>query len=231
MLTPPDFVVSPDSVGSPVCREEAAKAAMTDKRILRTRHSRRARALAKANRESRQRPEPALDPAGTGVRTVLVMFVTKKREMLMELKAQVETLKTALVVMDPKVSTSAEAYEGLRKQVAVAASSRQAHLVQLAQFSRALRRGAGADRLRDLVEEWMQQAGLAAVTDPNPELYEILEGEAGVGKLEVHSPAYVDPQTRALVAMGQARWVQLPDETSAEPISTEPNDTTEEVLA
>src|ERR1044072_5797236 len=103
-----------------------------------------------------------------------MMFMTKNREMLLELKAQVETLKTALVVMDPKVSTSADAYDGLRKQVAVAASSRQAHLVQLAQFSRALRRGAGMDQLSSLIDEWMQQAGLAAVVDPNPDLYEIL---------------------------------------------------------
>ena len=136
------------------------------------------------------------------------MFMTKNREMLMELKAQVETLKTALVVMDPKVSTSADAYEGLRKQVAVSASSRQAHLVQLAQFSRALRRGASAEQLSRLVQEWMQQAGLVAVEEPNPDLYEILEGDPAAGRLEVLSPAYVDAQTAdGWSPMGQARWV------------------------
>lgn len=159
------------------------------------------------------------------------MFITKNRVMLMELKALVETLKTALIVSDPKVSTSADAYEGLRKQVAVAASSRQAHLVQLAHFSRALRHGAGTDQLGDLVEEWMQQAGLDAVTDPNPELYEILDGEAGVGHLEVMAPAYLDPKTRTLIAMGRARWVPLAEGVPAGPTSTETNDTTEEALA
>lgn len=157
------------------------------------------------------------------------MFMTKNREMLMELKAQVETLKTALIVMDPKVSTSAEAYDGLRKQVAVAASSRQAHLVQLAQFSRALRRGVGTDQLSELIEEWMQQAGLSAVVDPNPDLYDILEGDAGVGVLEILSPAYVDPQTGHLVAMGQARWVNAAEEAGA--TANDQTNTPKEALA
>ncbi len=159
------------------------------------------------------------------------MFMTKNREMLKGLKNEVEHLKDVLIVMDPKVSTSADAYEGLRKQVAVAASSRQAHLVQLAQFSRAIRRGTSAEQLGRLVEEWMQQAGLAAVTDPNPDLYEILEGEAGVGNLEVLSPAYVDSQTGALIAMGQARWAPPPEEAPADSASTERNDTSEGALA
>jgi hypothetical protein len=90
------------------------------------------------------------------------MFMTKNREMLMELKAQVETLKTALIVMDPKVSTSADAYEGLRKQVVMAASDRRDRLVLLSQFSRALRRGATIDQLGDLTEQWMQTRALIA---------------------------------------------------------------------
>jgi hypothetical protein len=171
------------------------------------------------------------------------MFMTKNRETLLELKAQVETLKTALVVMDPKVSTSAEAYDGLRKQIAMAASSRQAHLVQLAQFARALRRGAGTEQLSDLIEEWMQQAGLAAVVDPNPDLYEILEGDPGSGRLEITAPAYLDPLTDVLVAPGQARWVAVeheaatiadaddPNEAATIAGSDEQNDTPEEAIA
>lgn len=165
------------------------------------------------------------------------MFMSKNREMLMELRAQVETLKTALVVMDPKVSTSADAYDGLRKQIAMAASSRQAHLVQLAQFSRAIKRGATTDQLSNLVEEWMQQAGLAAVVDPNPDLYEILEGERDGGRLEVTAPAYIDPQTGVIVAQGQARWVPLtveaptPSSQKVEDEAPGQNDTPEEAIA
>lgn len=159
------------------------------------------------------------------------MFMSKNGELLRELRAQVETLKTALIVMDPKVSTSADAYEGLRKQVAVSASSRQAHLVQLAQFSRALRRGATPEQLRSLSEEWMQQAGLDAVTEPDPNLYEILEGEAENGKLEVLSPAYVDPQNGRLVTMGQARWLPTAKEASVDSESSTPDVAAEEALA
>lgn len=172
------------------------------------------------------------------------MFMTKNRETLLELKAQVETLKTALIVMDPKVSTSAEAYDGLRKQIAMAASSRQAHLVQLAHFSRSLRRGAGTDQLSALIEEWMQQAGLAAVMDPlSPDLYEILEGDPSSGRLEITAPAYLDPQTGVPVAQGQARWVpeakqaptiastDEPNETATMAASGESNDTPKEAIA
>jgi len=132
--------------------------------------------------------------------------MTKNTQMLMELKAELETLKTALVVMDPKVSASADAYDGLRKQIAFAASSRQAHLVQLAQFSRALRRGASATDLTSLVDEWLQEAGLEVVNDSNLDVYEILDGDPSSGSLEVISPAFVDPQTGHVVSMGQARW-------------------------
>lgn len=159
------------------------------------------------------------------------MFMSKNREMLMELKAQVETLKTALVVMDPKVSTSADAYDGLRKQIAMAASSRQAHLVQLAQFSRALKRGATTDQLSNLVEEWMQQAGLASILDPNPDLYEILEGKPDGGVLEVLSPAYVDAQTGHIVSMGQARWLPHREVAKIEAPPDGQDETREEALA
>jgi hypothetical protein len=159
------------------------------------------------------------------------MFMTKNREMLMELKAQVETLKTALIVMDPNVSTSADAYEGLRKQVVMAASDRRDRLVQLSQFSRAIRRGATINQLGDLVEQWMQQEDLAAVTEANPDLYDILEGETGVGELEVLSPAYVDLKTRALIARGEARWIPFAPEASDELASIHDHVTTEEALA
>jgi hypothetical protein len=158
------------------------------------------------------------------------MFISRNREMLMELKAQVETLKTALIVMDPKVSTSADAYDGLRKQVAVSASSRRAHLVQLAEFSRALRRGADSKDLASLVEEWMQQAGLTAVTESNTDLYELLEGGPETGHLVVMAPAYIDPLTGALIAQGQAHWETPADDVPAETNPLEPNETTEEAL-
>lgn len=158
------------------------------------------------------------------------MFMSKTRELLLDLRAQVETLKTALIVMDPKVSTSADAYEGLRRQVAVAASSRQAHLVQLAQMSRAVQRGASTADLTRLVGEWMHQAGLTPTEEPHPDYYEVLEGEPGVGTLEVVSPAYVDPQTGAIIALGQARWVAVESKAAKETMGADPAATLEEAV-
>jgi hypothetical protein len=141
------------------------------------------------------------------------MFQSKNRQLLDTLMTEVEHLKDLLVVMDPKVSTSAEAYEGLRKTVVAAATSRQAHLVQLAQFSRALKRGANARDLENLVEEWSAQAGLAAISDPRPDLFENLEGEPSGGQFEVLSPAYVDTHSGRLVSMGEGRWVPRTSDT------------------
>jgi hypothetical protein len=145
------------------------------------------------------------------------MFQSKNRQLLETLTNEIEHLKDLLVVMDPKVSTSADAYEGLRKTVAAAAASRQAHLVQLAQFSRALRRGATARDLENLVDEWSTQAGLVAVSDPRPDLFENLEGEPSGGEFEVLSPAYVDAHSGRLVSMGEGRWVPRTTDTPSSP--------------
>jgi hypothetical protein len=158
------------------------------------------------------------------------MFMSRTREQLLDLRAQVETLKTALIVMDPKVSTSADAYEGLRRQVAAAASSRQAHLVQLAQMSRAVQRGASTEDLTSLVNEWMHQAGLTPTEEPHPDYYEVLEGKPGVGTLEVVSPAYVDPRTGAIIAQGQARWVAVENKIVTETMGANPAATREKAV-
>jgi hypothetical protein len=155
------------------------------------------------------------------------MFMTKNRELLMQLKAEVETLKTALIIMDPQVSTSADAYEGLVKQVAFGASSRRAHLVQLAQFAQELQHGAKPDDLVHLVNQWMHQAGLATVTEPKPELFDILGGVPEASRLQVDSAAFVDLATGALVASGTAHWLALVAEETTESSSAIP-DMTEE---
>src|SRR5262249_25152720 len=73
----------------------------------------------------------------------------------------VERIELVTVVREPNTSISADAYNGLRKQVIAAAGERTAHLHQLAQFDAALRSDATLETLQALVAEWLEQASVA----------------------------------------------------------------------
>lgn len=146
------------------------------------------------------------------------MFVTKTHQAVLDVQHQMEKIYTALVVSDPKASLSAEAYEGLRRQVGMSASSRMSHLVQLAQMNEHLERTSDLAQVKLLVDEWMQQAGVVPVAaGDDPRLFQILAGTPGQGQLEVLRPAYVDRDTGALIQQGQAEWVVTEPEHSGLP--------------
>ncbi|MFN3219825.1 MAG: hypothetical protein ACE367_25335 [Acidimicrobiales bacterium] len=112
-------------------------------------------------------------------------------------------IDTALVVRDPGSARSAEAYEGLRKQVAMAARSRREHLAQLVEMSDAIDRGATVDTLRERVDEWTMQAGLTRLTTVDPIDHFEIEGSGEV--VEVVEPAWIDSESGALIRSGRAR--------------------------
>lgn len=121
-----------------------------------------------------------------------------------ELLRKIDRMEVALIVRDPGTSLSADAYDGLRKQVAVAARDRQAHLVQLVHLDDALRSTSDVDAVGSVLSELMQQAGIVAVDDPNrPELYDVVAGKGSA--LEVLSPAYMEEGTGRLIRRGRAR--------------------------
>ena len=137
----------------------------------------------------------------------------RKRRILEDLAAAVDDLdrkldriEVAILVRDPGTALSADAYDGLRKQIIAAASDRVAHLAQLAQLDAIVRTtgdGATSD-FRPLVQEWMAQANLVAMSSPDQEdLFEIVGG-SGPG-LDIIAPAYVDATTRRLIRQGRAR--------------------------
>jgi phage-related baseplate assembly protein len=153
------------------------------------------------------------------------MFLTENRKLLLELREQLGKLEVALVVSDPKISTSAEAYEGLRKQVGAAASERLAHLVQLAEMDRALQRGASEDDLRNLVAEWMAASSLQRSTDLLDDgRYDIVSGDPQKGQLQVRMPAYIDTSLRRVIRTGEAEYVSVAESNTARDASdaTEP---------
>ncbi|MFE7853867.1 hypothetical protein [Streptomyces sp. NPDC057403] len=123
------------------------------------------------------------------------------------LDRRLEKLEVIALVREPASATSADAYDGLRKQVVASATARWTQLAQLAQLDAALAQGADREVVGSLVEVWIAQAALDRVTDGcHPEvnlLFELVEDLGGA--LEVLEPAYVDRLTGRVVRQGRAR--------------------------
>lgn len=128
------------------------------------------------------------------------MFRRKHTEIVHKL----DLLYTALVVRDPGTSVAADAYDGLRKQVIAASTSRQAHAVQLAELDVALRRGAALRDLERLSDQWLRQAGIVTVTDPDMRPY-FEPSNLPSSDAEVELPAYVIEATGQVVRQGRLR--------------------------
>ncbi|QKV75293.1 hypothetical protein [Amycolatopsis sp. Hca4] len=114
----------------------------------------------------------------------------------------IEKIEVATIVREPASALSADAYNGLRKQIVAAAGERVAHLHQLARFAQAVESGDPAP-LPSLVREWSEQAGLLRVDDPSDTgCFDVLAGSGSA--LRMLRPAYVDQLTGRPIVMGQA---------------------------
>lgn len=127
-------------------------------------------------------------------------------ELVDKVDRSVERIEVVTMVREPSTALGVDAYDGLRKQVVAAASERNAHLHQLAQFDACLQNGASKEQLAALVREWMGQSALLSVYDIGmAELFEVVGGEGD--DLAVMQPAYVDGVTGRPVRMGRAERV------------------------
>lgn len=123
-------------------------------------------------------------------------------DMLDRVDRRVERIEIVTIVRDPASDLAADAYEGLRRQVIAAASERVAHLAQLAQFHAAFFAGASAEQLGRMVAEWMGQASLELVEDPQREgVYEYV-GSGDLSTARLVRPAYVDAATGRVIRGG-----------------------------
>lgn len=132
------------------------------------------------------------------------------QERLARLEHQAELIKTVLIVKEPNTVHASEAYDGLRKQVVAAASERRSHLSQLVAMAVAVSRATSVEDLVPQVREWMEQAGVAALTEVPPghdasHVFEDVSGDGLGGDLDILEPAYVDMQTSSLIRLGRAR--------------------------
>lgn len=142
---------------------------------------------------------------------------------------QLATIVTALIVSEPRTGHAAEAFDGLRKSVNVAARHRWQHLTQLLSFIDSMERGATIETLKARCEEWRLQAGLQRSTDiaAKPDWFDVVEGEGP--DLEVIDPAWVDVNAGQLINRGAARRVGVPASAAVDkPIPSEERAPSEE---
>ena len=112
-------------------------------------------------------------------------------------------IDAALVVRDPGNARSVDAYDGLRKQVTLAAGDRRRLLVMLSELSESLRLEQSPQEIESKAEEWMLQSGLVRLMEADPEeAFEVVGNETGT--LAVTSPAYVDDQNGFIIRRGIA---------------------------
>jgi hypothetical protein len=145
--------------------------------------------------------------------------VNKIEEKTSHLEKQVGRLDALLVVRDPGSALSADAYTGLRKQIATLASDRRRALVQIAKISAAAQQP--ETTLADinlLLEELRNEENLIAITDPTKIEYYECGMDPGGSTLTVTTPAYgveINEDFK-IVRKGTAIWVENNAEESVE---------------
>lgn len=140
------------------------------------------------------------------------MIGTRSRQseqLLVDMTRLLDRIEAALIVRDPGTALSADAYEGLRKQVVASATARLQHVAQLAEFDVALRRGATIEDLLIMVDQWLRQAGIERLEDPTTQ--DAWESTLALGlDAVVDVPAYVDSVTNRLVRQGRLKAKPAP---------------------
>lgn len=132
-----------------------------------------------------------------------------------EMRRQLDVIVSGLIASDPRTELAAEAFDGLRRNVAFAAQERRRQLSQLVAFADAIERGATVDTLRERCEGWCVEAGVERYADPaaQPDWFEVIEGQGdGDGSvLEPVEPAWIDATNQVLLRPGTARRVPAAD--------------------
>lgn len=126
------------------------------------------------------------------------------------LAARLEAVEDMLLHKDPGAARAAEAYDGLRRQVAAASAERVAHLAHLAQIDAAVRSGESPESLALLTADFLAQVGIERRAEPSRDDAFETDGPPGPGggRLRVVEPAYVESATGRVVRRGRAAWVR-----------------------
>jgi hypothetical protein len=115
-------------------------------------------------------------------------------ERLARIEALLQRLDAAVVVRDPGNARAAEQFEGLRKQIALAAKNHRAHVGHLLSLSDSAKKGASAELLGERVDDFLAELGVMRISEYTyPELFEVVEEiEGNSDKTEILEPAVVE---------------------------------------
>ena len=140
--------------------------------------------------------------------------MTKRQ--LHQIEFLLQRLDAAVVVRDPGNARSAEAYEGLRKQIIRSSTNHRVHIAHLLSLSDSLGRGADIELIRDRVNDFLAELGVNYFTDYSyPELFEVVEtvqGEHdGFEVLEAAVAEQLEAGNPIPIRLGKVREIQGPE--------------------
>ena len=112
-------------------------------------------------------------------------------ERLVQIQALLERVDTALIVRDPGSSRSAEAFDGLRRQIAYAAKARRSHVSHLLALDDSIRTGGNVDLIAARLKEYLGELGIERIYDTSlSEAFDIAGDRSG--EIEVIEPAVIE---------------------------------------
>ena len=162
-------------------------------------------------------------------------------ERLVQIQALLERIDAALIVRDPGTTRSAEAFDGLRRQIAYAAKARRSHVSHLLALDESIRTGGNIDLIAARLKEYLRELGIERIYDTSlSEAFDIAGDRSG--EIEVVEPAVIEREEDGRVTVlrvGKAIRTVRPEpepelvevvsqEAPAEPVEAQPQ--TEEPL-
>jgi hypothetical protein len=138
-----------------------------------------------------------------------------KRDQLNRIEVLLSKLDAAVVVRDPGNARSAEQFEGLRKQIGLAAKNHRVHVSHLLSLADSIHKGASIELLSDRVNDFLLELGVERLNEvTHVELFEITESiDAETDGFEVIEPAIVEVLESGSInpiRLGKARKLVAP---------------------
>ena len=132
-------------------------------------------------------------------------------QVLIDLQRSIERIDASLVVRDPGNVRSADAYDGLRKQIAISAGDRRRLLVLLTELGEAIRRKEDHQSLQARFDEWSSQAGIGVLSEFNSDHFDYVENDGN--EIAISQPAYVEIDSGRTIRRGVASGPALKQKT------------------
>lgn len=112
-------------------------------------------------------------------------------ERLVQIQALLERVDAALIVRDPGTTRSAEAFDGLRRQIAYAAKARRSHVSHLLALDESIRTGGNLELIEARLTEYLRELGIERSYETALSDAFDIAGDSS-GEIEVVEPAVIE---------------------------------------